>query len=797
MPRTFISVFFAVLLALLLTGCAYSTIPERQRLMVAARYGDLARSVNLETCKNIPVSTARLFPVCIAQSKLKQYDQLFNCIECLEGNIKNGDRVYLDVEEMARLNPLSDLFADIRSRQEQFRIQFDIREYPHLLRAEAYIDLGNYQRAVEEAKKGLRSIPRGGVLEVSSEIEAHGLLGLAYALMGDRPNALKALSELEAVNTGGGIGKGPANQIFKPDQNIGAARIHMALGDFAKALEAMQRDDAAVFRSFVEIASGASLESAGLWTFQQLPKKFMLNKCLLETGSTGKAKQGLDELLATALTQDNNGIYWIILFDRGRIAEKEGKLAEAVEFYRKAVDVIEMQRSTINTEASKIGFTGDKQVLYQHLVTALHALGNDSAAFEYVERSKSRALVDMLAAKQDFRAKTTDQQGVGEALSLTAATDRAVLLQDLALNNRQTRGLLVSKRERVIAQSPELASLISVTAPKLPEIQAALSADELLIEYYYTQKELLIFVVSAKSLHVRQLQLGNLAEDIQQFQKQIQSSRAGEQEALSKRLYHQLIRPIEGHIDRSKLIIVPHGALHYLPFMALADGKSALIDRFSIRTLPSASVLKQLKRAKTVKTADILVFGNPDLGDPRYDLAHAESEATAVARTVPRSKLLLRKEANLAAFRKYGGDFSYIHFATHGQFQAEAPLKSAILLTRDRDSDGMLTVDSLYSTSLNADLVTLSACDTGLGAVRHGDDLIGLVRGFLYAGSGSIIASLWNVDDLATSYLMTEFYSNLKSMNKQEALRQAQLATRKKYAAPFFWAAFQLTGKGN
>jgi tetratricopeptide (TPR) repeat protein len=252
MSRRFMSGFLAALLALLLAGCAYSTMPERQRLMVAARYGDLARSVNLETCKSSPVNTARLFPVCIALSKLKQYDQLFNCIQCLEGNIKAGDRIYLDADEMARLNPFSELFSDIRSRQEQFRIQFDIREYPHLLRAEAYIDLGNYQRAVEEAKKGLRSIPRGGVLEVSSEIEALSMLGLAYALMGDRPNAQKALSELEAINTGGGIGKGPANQIFKPDQNIGAAKIYMALGDFAKALEAMQRDDAAVFRSFVK-----------------------------------------------------------------------------------------------------------------------------------------------------------------------------------------------------------------------------------------------------------------------------------------------------------------------------------------------------------------------------------------------------------------------------------------------------------------------------------------------------------------------------------------------------------------
>ena len=230
------------------------------------------------------------------------------------------------------------------------------------------------------------------------------------------------------------------------------------------------------------------------------------------------------------------------------------------------------------------------------------------------------------------------------------------------------------------------------------------------------------------------------------------------------------------------------------PFNALHNGKSYLIERYSIRILPSASVIKYLQAKKTSKPADILVFGNPDLGDPRYDLVYAQNEAIAVSKTQSRSRVLLRKEATETAFKKYGSSFKYIHFATHGQFNVDAPLKSAVLLAPDAESDGILTVNKLYSTKIDADLVTLSACETGLGKIANGDDIVGLTRGFLYAGSSSIVASLWKVDDLATADLMTRFYTNMKTLDKREALRQAQLQTKKKYDHPFYWASFQLTG---
>jgi CHAT domain-containing protein len=233
-----------------------------------------------------------------------------------------------------------------------------------------------------------------------------------------------------------------------------------------------------------------------------------------------------------------------------------------------------------------------------------------------------------------------------------------------------------------------------------------------------------------------------------------------------------------------------------MPFAALQDGEGKfLLDRYSLRFLPSASVLKFLRPVLQQKDTRLLALGNPDLDDARLDLAFAEGEAKLVASLYPSSRVLLRKDASESNFKKAGAVFSRIHFASHGKFQADEPLKSGLYLAKDADNDGILTVGELYSMNLEADLVTLSACETGLGKIASGDDVVGLTRGFLYAGSRSIVASLWSVDDKATATLMQAFHANLASMNKREALRQAQVKAREAFPHPFFWAAFQLTGR--
>ncbi len=775
-------------------GVLGSILGERDAAVATSRYEELERigEREAEGLKDIP--SPKLMPLCMSYSKLKRYNKLFPCLDRIEDNIRKGDKRSMDFDEFVERNPvmagMTAMGYGISNGRKGY--EGDISIFPFLMRAEAYIDLARYTEAVEQAKKAEANISPQWKQERWAHIVSTSMLGLAYALGGDRKNALKAVTDLESMDTT------YPYTLLSGDKAAGLAKIHLALKDYSKALEAIEQGKDTPFGSLAKGVADMMVmgetKGEGMWVWQDLPREFIYNKVLFEVGRVDEAKSGYDKLLGIPQTRENGDIYWVILFDRGRIAEKEGDLKGAVGYYRQAIEVIEQQRSTINTETSKIGFVGDKQAVYRQLVAALFADRQYAAAFEYVERSKSRALVDMLAAKQDFAVTRGDPAKVKTLLAMANTAETEAMLQGAAAEKPQTRSLVVSARQQLNTESPELASLINVSSLAAAEIQTLIPADEALVEYYYNAPDLIAFVLTSKGLSAVRLDSNALLDNIRQYRKQLESAKSGDYMNLSRQLYDQLLRPVTNQINVKKLIVVAHGPLHYLPFNALHDGKDYLIERYSLRMLPSASVLKYLRTEPMSKQGNILAFGNPDLGNPKFDLAYAQAEAIAVTKNRPQSKVLLRKDANETAFRKYGGEFRYLHFATHGEFNADAPLKSALLLAKDGKNDGLLTVDKLYSIKLDADLVTLSACETGLGKIANGDDVVGLTRGFLYAGTSTIVASLWQVDDQATSYLMTKFYDNLKQTDKRESLRQAQLDTRKKYAHPYYWAAFQITG---
>jgi CHAT domain-containing protein len=318
--------------------------------------------------------------------------------------------------------------------------------------------------------------------------------------------------------------------------------------------------------------------------------------------------------------------------------------------------------------------------------------------------------------------------------------------------------------------------------------------DEALLEYFYGDQGLYAFVLTRAAVRAVRLDGKDLEREVREFRRTLANPASSAYLERSQSLYQRLLKPVESLLDRRSLIVVPHGALHYVPFPALHDGNDYVIARYSVRVLPSASVIQFLRERKNGNARAVLALGNPDLGDPRQDLGHAQAEVEAIAGLVPKSRALVRREASETAFKELGKGYAYLHVASHGEFNADAPLQSALFLARDAQNDGMLTVGELYSLNLAADLVVLSACETGLGRTVSGDDVVGLTRGFLYAGGNSIVSSLWKVDDLATAQLMTKFYENLKQADKREALRQAQLHVKASKPHPFFWAAFQLTG---
>jgi CHAT domain-containing protein len=288
--------------------------------------------------------------------------------------------------------------------------------------------------------------------------------------------------------------------------------------------------------------------------------------------------------------------------------------------------------------------------------------------------------------------------------------------------------------------------------------------------------------------------------------------------ALAQELYGILFAPIANKITKARLYLVPHGPLHYIPFQALHDGERFLLERFTLSYLPSATVLKFLKEkaGRPPSGPGPLVLANPDLGDPEYDLPSAEREATLIRDSYSGAQVYARREATKERAKALAGDFGLLHFATHGSFSVENDLDSSLALAKGGEKDGRLTAREIFALRLQANLVVLSACNTGLSRVSTGDELIGLSRAFLTAGSSNLVASLWEVADDSTALLMGEFYKNLKTLPKAEALRQAQLTLMRaelpqsglrgrtpgeaeqtlKTSSPYFWAPFILIGAG-
>ncbi len=236
----------------------------------------------------------------------------------------------------------------------------------------------------------------------------------------------------------------------------------------------------------------------------------------------------------------------------------------------------------------------------------------------------------------------------------------------------------------------------------------------------------------------------------------------------------------------TRLIIVPHGILHSLPFHALFDGEKYLIDEFTICCAPSATIYSLCHQKRTTATEEALVIGVPDERAPLIT-----DEVHAVAGALRGSRLVLGAEEGEEALRSTGMQYRTVHIATHGIFRQDNPMFSGIRL-----GSSYLNLYDLYQLRLNAELVTLSGCATGLNVVVAGDELLGLTRGLLYAGAQSLLLTLWDVHDRSTSEFMSALYQQIRgSEDRAKAFQAAVHEVRARYPHPYYWAPFTLVGK--
>lgn len=530
----------------------------------------------------------------------------------------------------------------------------------------------------------------------------------------------------------------------------------------------------------------------------------------------------------------------------GQLAERRSNWEAAAEYYERALQGIDevQSRLVLDTRASFLENKGD---IYQRAIILALRRDQVEQAFTYVEKAKSRILGDYLRHNIDIRLRSDDRisDEILDALvkareeqawfsSIVYHTEDESNLSDTAIMRIRsvdptTARQEMQKRERRIEQLFEQIQLRSVGSfvarPRstwvnmiVPSVRSQLDDNTLLVEYYLSDQDLYIFTISAQGVKVRTIAgaveqverlyslwrtnldlSGHAANTVDQAQAFL--GLQGNSQGLLKRLYDLLLRPIDNLLNVSqRLIVVPYGILHYIPFHCLFDGARFAIEKCDISYVPSATLIDICHRRgqsvldQHIPPQEALVMGLSDSGRLTYALQEAETVARQLG--VP---CALNEAATSGLLWERGPECSIVHIAAHGVFRLDAPNFSYVQL-----ADRQLSTIEVFNLDLSrCSLLVLSACETGRGVVGGVDEVIGLGRGFLYAGAASLLPTLWKVDDESSAELMELFYlALLRGAPKAAALAYAQriFIARARTSGfpyrvhPYFWAAFHLIG---
>jgi CHAT domain-containing protein len=550
-----------------------------------------------------------------------------------------------------------------------------------------------------------------------------------------------------------------------------------------------------------------------------------------------QARQAL--ALLERLAPDNASLAYVL--DRlGSIERRRGHLREALELITRSLDVLESQVERLGEGSDRrSSFLERFHEYYRAQVEVLLELDRPEEAFFAVERSRVRTLIEMLSRRKNAAGNEVPAELRERRQQLGRDYDRILSeLSGLRVTRDAERidSLLASLRE-LRAQRELMADAVRRTSPRAAtrlaapvdagRARAALSPGTVLLSYLVAPDRTWLFVLTRDGLSVQPLAIGEpeLREHVDGFRRMVSRPKSPVTAALLEKgglLFERLVRPAGGVVDGAeRLLICPDGPLHLLPWGALVhtekDGRRRwLVEWKPHQLVASATVYEALRsgaeRGERRFKTTLVAFG-----DPKYSagtFAPLPSTRVEVARILEafqaepdEVRAYLGADASEDAVKAVGSDVRYLHLACHAFADANSALDSALVLSTPEanagGSNGQLQAwEIMAEMNLAADLVTLSACESGFGTERKGEGIVGLARAFQLAGARSVLASLWSVADESTAVLMPSFYRHLKAgMPKGDALRRAQLelvrGKNREYVTPFHWAPFQLVGDGD
>ncbi|MDM3862866.1 MAG: tetratricopeptide repeat protein, partial [Aphanizomenon gracile PMC644.10] len=639
----------------------------------------------------------------------------------------------------------------------------------------AYNALGDYTKAIEYQTSSL-AIARE-IKDRRGEGQSLNNLGSAYRSLGEYTKAIEYHSSSLAIarEIKDRLGEGQSLG------NLGIA--YHALGEYTKAIEYYSSSLAIAREIKDRNGEGQSLGDLGI-AYHALGE---YTKAIEYYSSSLAIAREIKDIAGEGDSLNNLGLAF---YESGNLPQAETTLYTGIEVWES------IRGKLGNNDSYKVSIFEEQARTYRILQKVLIAQNKTNAALEISERGRARAFVELLSSRlSNTNTSQTSQPAVDKPtialLQQIAKQQNATLVQysiitdDLKIDGKQ--------------QNKESELYIWVIKPTGEIAFRKSDLKPLWQKENTTLRELVDN--SRESIGVKRR--GGIVASL--------DPNAAPVKGRFERLHELLITPIADLLPKKeteRVVFIPQNELFLVPFPALQDEKGKyLIEKHTILTAPSIQVLDLTHKQKlrqTTKSQSSLIVGNPTMpkvilepGQPAQQLKAliwAEKEAKDIASLMNISALTGNKATKTAILEKMS-QAGIIHFATHGLLDEYRGIGSAIALAPSGKDDGLLTADEILNLKLNADLVVLSACDTGRGRIT-GDGVVGLSRSLISAGTASIIVSLWAVDDDSTSFLMTEFYKNREQkLDKATALRKAMLTTKAKYSSPLNWAAFTLIGE--
>jgi len=774
-----------------------------------------------------------------------------------------------DNNETYVLNNLGQLYADLGERQKALdcfdrSLALGRTNRNRSLEAASLNNLGNVYHDLGELQKALDCHVRARQIfqelsERQNEAYTVANIGMIHITLGDAREALNYFHQARALRQGGGDRRGEGYTLNYMGQ------AHHLLNEDRQSLDYL--------RQALEIARdiGDGQNEAYALTH--------LGVAHAALGDKPQAREFYGQALRRWRDLLNRQREATTLVNLAAVERELGELDEARAHIEAALGLIETLRTKVASQDLRASYFASAQDGYHICIDLLMkmeqqraARGFAAAALEVSERARARSLLELLT-----EAKVEIEQGIAPDLKQRERDNQARLsLHNSQLIQARSRPPYDQKRVELLtaelkqdeSEREQLESEIRRNNPKYAEIyypaplrlgaiQSLLDEQTALLEYSLGRESSFLFVVTREGMQSYLLpkaaEIEPLIQVLRAALERPERGKFGHYVQAARQLYEILIAPAAPTLALNRrLIVVPDGRLHYLPFEALltqeaktrgrADYRalSYLLKRWTVSYAPSASVLATLRQSHQREATpplpepalQLVAFGDP-VYEPSSDkpanqsaskmrlrqmlegcsektgqwapprLVDSRREVEAIARLYPAAETALylgqaaseesvKTNQQLSRARR-------IHFATHGLINECQPQNSALVLTMDDDprEDGLLHTYEIFNLKLSAELVVLSACQTGLGQQVRGEGVIGLTRAFLYAGASGVVVSLWQVADRSTADSMIQFHRQLnRGADKAEALRGAKLEMigSGPYAHPYYWAPFVLTG---